>query len=229
MSGLPVLTNIECARQKIRGVIAGSQVSEDARHADNTLEWLLRLEPDASAALQLAALGHDIDRAIEGLKVRRADFDNYDAFKAAHARNSAQILRQILVACDVERQIVDEACRLVRAHEEGGDPDSDLLQDADSISYFDVNVASYFQREGWDETKRRSRWGYRRLTPRAQEIVKRLDQAFPAADTSSFVGSVRCDAVGEGLFTAVALEMDPGNRIFTTLPVVPVPERTDRE
>ena len=50
-----------------------------------------------------------------------------------------------------------------------------------------------------------------------------IDQAFPAADTSDFAGSVRCDAVGEGLFSAVALEMDPGNRIFTTLPVVPVP------
>ena len=49
-----------------------------------------------------------------------------------------------------------------------------------------------------------------------------IDQAFSAADTSDFAGSVRCDAVGEGLFTAVALEMDPGNRIFTTLPVVPV-------
>ena len=33
---------------------------------------------------------------------------------------------------------------------------------------------------------------------------------------------VRCG--WEGLFSAVALEMDPGNRIFTTLPVVPVPE-----
>ena len=49
-----------------------------------------------------------------------------------------------------------------------------------------------------------------------------IDQAFPAADTSDFAGSVRCDAVGEGLFSAVALEMDPGNRIFTTLPVFPV-------
>ena len=29
------------------------------------------------------------------------------------------------------------------------------------------------------------------------------------------MGSVRCDAFGEGLFTAVALEMDPGTRIFT--------------
>ena len=56
-----------------------------------------------------------------------------------------------------------------------------------------------------------------------------IDQAFPAADTSAFAGSVRCDAVGEGLFSAVALEMDPGNRIFTTLPVVPVPEMPDRE
>ena len=56
-----------------------------------------------------------------------------------------------------------------------------------------------------------------------------IDQAFPATDTSDFTGSVRCDAVGEGLFSAVALEMDLGNRIFTTLPVVPVPERTDRE
>ena len=56
-----------------------------------------------------------------------------------------------------------------------------------------------------------------------------IDEAFPAADTSDFAGSVRCDAVGEGLFSAVALEMDPGNRIFTTLPVVPVPEMPDRE
>ena len=56
-----------------------------------------------------------------------------------------------------------------------------------------------------------------------------IDQEFPAADTSDFAGSVRCDAVGEGRFSAVALEMDPGNRIFTTLPVVPVPEMPDRE
>ena len=50
-----------------------------------------------------------------------------------------------------------------------------------------------------------------------------IDQAFPAADTSDFVGSVRCDA--PAMFSAVALEMDPGTRVFTTLPVVPLEER----
>ena len=51
-----------------------------------------------------------------------------------------------------------------------------------------------------------------------------IDQAFPGTDTSDFVGSMRCDAVGEGLFSTVALEMDPGTRIFLTLPVVPLAE-----
>ena len=56
-----------------------------------------------------------------------------------------------------------------------------------------------------------------------------IDAAFPGTDTSDFSGSVRCTATGEGLFSAVALELDPGNRIFTTLPVVPVPERMPPE
>ena len=56
-----------------------------------------------------------------------------------------------------------------------------------------------------------------------------IDQAFPATDTSDFVGSVRCDAVGEGRFSAVALEMDPGTRVFTTLPLVPLEERMPQE
>ncbi len=161
------------AKRKIRAVIAGSRVPEDPRHADNTLEWLLRLEPDAGDALQLAALAHDIDRAIEGIKVKRADFDDYDAFKAAHARHGAEILRPILDSCGVARDIVDAACRLVEDHEVGGDPSSDLLKDADSISYFDVNLPLYYQREGWQETKRRSSWGYRRLSARAKELVNK--------------------------------------------------------
>ena len=56
-----------------------------------------------------------------------------------------------------------------------------------------------------------------------------IDQAFPDTDTSDFAGSVRCSAPGGDLFTAVALEMDHGTRIFTTLPVVPVPERPDQQ
>ena len=168
------MNSIDCAKEKIRGVISGSHVPEDPRHADNTLEWLLRLAPNADDALQLAALAHDIDRALEATKVKRADFNDYDAFKAAHAANGADLLRPLLAECGVEQKLLDEACRLVTVHEVGGDPRSDLLKDADAISYFDSNLPLYYQREGWAETKRRSLWGYRRLSARAREIVKNI-------------------------------------------------------
>ena len=53
---------------------------------------------------------------------------------------------------------------------------------------------------------------------------------FTGADVSAFVGSVRCTVPpGEGMFTGVAVELDTGNRILTTLPVVPVTERMSQE
>ena len=47
-----------------------------------------------------------------------------------------------------------------------------------------------------------------------------IEELFPRTDTSDFVGSVRCTA--PGMFTGIAVELDAGNRIFTTLPVMPV-------
>ena len=168
------MDSIDCAKQNIRTIISDSSVPEDPIHAENTLEWLLKLDPEADQALQIAALAHDIDRAVEAQKVRRADFSDYNAFKAAHAHNGAGILRAILNRCGVARSIADEACRLVTLHEVGGDPRSDLLKDADSISYFEVNMPLYYQREGREETIRRCNWGYWRLSARMKEVVKTI-------------------------------------------------------
>ena len=57
-----------------------------------------------------------------------------------------------------------------------------------------------------------------------------IEQMFTRTDTSDFAGSVRCTAPpGEGMFTGVAVELDASNQLFTTLPVVPVPERMSQE
>jgi len=168
------MDSIECTKRRIRAIISDSKVPEDPRHAENTLEWLLRLDPKANEAFQIAALAHDIDRAVESKRVRRVDFDDYDLFKSAHARNGAKILRGILDKCGVAKPTNDEACRLVALHEVGGDPRSDLLRDADSISYFEVNMPLYYQREGWEETKRRCIWGYRRLSARMKKTAQSI-------------------------------------------------------
>lgn len=161
-------------KQRIRVLIAGSKVPEDPRHAENTLQWLLKLDPDADEALQIAALGHDIDRAVEDRKVQRADYADYDAFKADHARNSAVILKEIMAECGVASDITAEVYRLVCVHEVGGDPRADRLKDADAISYFDVNLPLYYARTGREETLRRCVWGYQRLSARMRTVVENM-------------------------------------------------------
>ncbi len=168
------MDSVECTKQKIRAVIGGSKVPEDPLHAENTLDWLLRFEPDADQALQIAALGHDIERALKARKVKRPDFPDYDSFKAAHARVSAEILRGIMEDCGVQKEMAGEVYLLVCRHETGGDPRADLIKNADSISYFHVNMPLYYQREGWEETKRRCIWGYGRLSARMKETVENM-------------------------------------------------------
>ena len=169
------MDSIDCARKGIEEIINTSPVPEDPIHSKNTLEWLLRLKPDADEALQIAALGHDIERAIEERKVRRGDYKNYDEFKAAHASNSAKILVEIMKECSISKKLADDIFFLVFYHETGGTRRSDILRDADSISFFHVNLPYYLIRNGVEETKRRYRWGYRRLSNNRKGLVAEFD------------------------------------------------------
>ena len=81
------MNNIKRLKNRVRSIISGSEVPEDPLHAQNTLEWLLKLKPDADETLQIAALGHDIERAMEDHKVRRDDYDDFKDFKAVDLSN----------------------------------------------------------------------------------------------------------------------------------------------
>ena len=175
----PGSTGFECARRRILERIARSPVPEDPAHAENTLHWLLRLDPGADTALQLAALAHDIERA-RPQRLRRDAFDDYDHFKQAHARQGARLLEPLLRHCGLEEAVIREACRLVERHEFGGDPRADLLREADSLSFFEVNLPLYHAREGEAEALRRCRWGVARLSPRGRALLAERLPADPA-------------------------------------------------
>jgi hypothetical protein len=61
---------------------------------------------------------------------------------------------------------------LVLLHEFGGTPEADTLKYADSISFFDVNLQFYFQRNSERETTFRMKWGYKKLSKVAKSIVR---------------------------------------------------------
>lgn len=170
--------NVTRAKALIRAQINQSPVPEDPGHAQNTLAWLLRLAPNADPALRIAALAHDIERARPD-RLRRQQFADYDYFKALHAAIGARMAGRLLRKAGVTSKVRSEACRLIRLHEFGGDARSDLLKDADSISFFDHNLPLYLKREGMAESLRRARWGYARLSARGRHHVSCLIHSNP--------------------------------------------------
>jgi hypothetical protein len=115
----------------------------NSNHLLKTLEWLDRIAPDANEPTRLAALTHDMERAFPGTDqpvhhVIRG-FDDHE-YNAAHAARSARIVGRWLRNCGTEEAFVQEVERLIQAHEDGGWPEANLVQAADSLSFLEVNV-----------------------------------------------------------------------------------------
>ena len=176
----------EKVKKRIDKLIVQSPNPEEPFHSINTLEWLLRLEPDADEALQIAALGHDIERAIAERKVAAADFDTFDEYMDAHARNSAEILSEIMKDCGASQQLADEVALLVSRHETGGWDRLDLLVNADVLSFFHVCLPLYFDRKGTEITKKRLVWGYKKLNEESRRLI--ADIEYPDEELKALVG-----------------------------------------
>ena len=173
------MNKIAAVKDRIIRIINKSSVPEDPIHAKNTLEWLLKLKPDANETLQIATLGHDIERAIEERKVKRKDYQSYDEFKDAHALNSAKIMKEIMKEHNMNKAMIEKVFFLVRHHENGGTKLADVLKNADSISFFQVGLPFYSTRHNLEQTKERCLWGLKRLPQSLRRVVAKFNYRNP--------------------------------------------------
>jgi hypothetical protein len=145
-------------------------------HAQKTLDWLLKLKPEADDAMQIAALGHDIERAITKITNKDLkDMSNYEKDREEHSLRSVKYLLEILEKYRFNKDFISKVSDLVSKHEIGGDSDSDLLKDADSVAYFDYNIPLYLERNGSEKTKFKIKYMYDRISnPLAKDFVLKL-------------------------------------------------------
>ena len=109
------------------------------------LDWLDRVAPGSSEAVRLATLAHDMERAFPGPDQPVATSLVDPTYEAAHAARSARIVGEWLRQEQADPALVADVERLVRAHEDGGWPDADLVQAADSLSFFETNVDRFLE------------------------------------------------------------------------------------
>lgn len=154
------------------------------KHLRRTLFWLLELAPAAGEALRIAALAHDIERAFREDKVYARMFTSARAFRdpaflTYHQERSAKIIAAHLAAIAAPPALRDKVFYFVSRHEIGGDPEADLLRDADSLSFFEVNtdlfVTVKVEEAGPQAVREKFDWMFSRITvPKARELCRPL-------------------------------------------------------
>jgi hypothetical protein len=131
-------------------------VHPHARHLLRTEDWLLTLDAGASEALRVAAVLHDIERAFPDPDApwdSARDWDSAD-YNRWHQDRCADIATEWLRAQDADPALAAEVERLIRVHEDGGWPEADLLQAADSLSFLETMAPLVV---GWVESGRATR------------------------------------------------------------------------
>jgi hypothetical protein len=163
----------------------------NAKHLVRTRDWLLELDPEASEALRLAAMTHDMERHFPGGPVQNLAVwpEDEGEYRRLHSERSAQIVGEWLRQQGAHNGLIADVERLIVAHEIGGAPDEDLVQAADSLSFLEVNPAVL---AGWYTSGRaekpraraQAQWMYERIRlARAQEVARPLlDEALGVVD-----------------------------------------------
>ncbi|MFL6246548.1 MAG: DUF4202 family protein [Thermoanaerobaculia bacterium] len=149
-------------------------VRADYNHALDVREWLLRLDRNASFALQLAALFHDIERLASEADVRVEHLAaNYQTFKDAHARRGAEMTDAVLAEAGVDARTRDRVAELVMAHERpSADAELALLNDADALSFFSLNSSGYADYFGPEQTQKKVAYTWNRMSTHAREKLR---------------------------------------------------------
>jgi len=157
--------------------------SYNSYHLVDSLKWLDRLAPDATLAMRLATLTHDMERAFPGPDQPMARSFVDAEYYAAHSARSARIVGAWLREQRAGDELAAEVEDLVRAHEIGGWPEANLVQAADSLSFLATNVELFLNmvrsgKRSAAEVREKFDYSYDRIqTPEAKRLAAPLLEA----------------------------------------------------
>ena len=145
------------------------------RHMQRTLDWALEIDPDASEAVLIAAVTHDAERAYPEGHWDSAVSWNDPEYNRWHQQRCAEIVAGWLREQGASPELTAEVERIVAVHEEGGFPEADVVQAADSLSFLETMVHVLAE---WVQSGRAPR---ENAEAKARHSLERISAALPQA------------------------------------------------
>ena len=177
MGNIPNNQKISSLKKTLEDIMAPTK---ELAHGAETLQWLLKIKPNSDWQIQISAFAHDIERAVpfvEGKyppKPEKDDHNSYDSYKQAHALRSAEIVGIIMKDQHFLDSDIAKVYSAIKNHEIGGDTDSDLVRNADSIRWFDKGFIKYIEKSGLNGAKEKGWWMFKRANKETKELILSL-------------------------------------------------------
>lgn len=149
---------------------------EEFKHAQDTLKWLLVLNPNPDEIQQICALGHDIERGINPWKNKDFNFTEEERkkFRDEHSKRSADIIKKMLEQRNFKPEEINRAENIILKHEFGGNAEENLMRDADSLANFQW-CDDFYRKEKTENLKAVFKRMYERMSPENRKFIKTIN------------------------------------------------------
>lgn len=171
---------LEKVKQFVKESFQKSTSGDSMNHFERTVYWTQQLNPEADEAILIAAYAHDIARAFRKTNSEQT-FKNKElndkGILEEHQKTGAKIITKFLEKEGYGKNKIKRISNMVLKHEIGGDEESALIKDADSVSYLEVNAPKHARKFpallGKNKTRRKIQWMFERISSnRAKQIAK---------------------------------------------------------
>jgi hypothetical protein len=153
----------------------GKAAPRELVYAQWLSDWVLRLEPDASEPLRLAARSAHLCRwaiARDSYPMTRTGYLRWrQDLKAFHAQKAGTILHEVGYPADVIKHVQD----LVSKKAFPNDPESRVLEDALCLVFLEHQFTDLAAKSADEKMVNALKKTWNKMTPRAQEIARSLD------------------------------------------------------
>lgn len=157
-------------------------------------EWVVRLQPEASTALRLAARAHHLRRWVVPRSTYPEGRAGYLRWRRDQKQRHADELRDILGRTGLETPVVDRATAIVAKVGLGSDPEVQVFEDAVCLTFLETQLGDTADRLDRDLM----------VGVIAKTLAKMSDAGKAAATT------IDLDARGVDLLTRATTELQPG-------------------
>lgn len=154
--------------------VLGVDGPRDFLFTKRVVDWILKLDPQASQILVLSAWGHILNR----WKLTRYNYPmttaGYHKWRKAQSRLSADDVEKILRGVGSPDETIRRVRELILKTTFPQDLESRLLEDALCLAFLEIKFESYIPE--WDEEKyiRILKGTLKKMTPKAQELALQI-------------------------------------------------------